>query len=401
MKAIIRNALIDNFYLIVVFTYFTAMLLNTPIGVLRFVWPALIIFNIRAFTTKIAGFKLIIYIYILLNLFSIVNYSTNYLSINVFVLEVITSILPIAFFFIGSNPAYTKQSFYNRALIAIAFLNIVGLYLYIAMPEWYVNWQVNLLFDTIPNLSFDSYTEYGRFASFMTSYYTSNLSVVALIIAMYYIYDRGAKWYILLYVILLSISILLAQHRVSLVFAIIFILLFHVYGLIRLKSASFIFLIITIMIVLIFPFFLVGRFGEMVALGVERFNNLNSVFSSRSDTWINAFENQTNFLFGHGLGSGGHRAFFAGNKSAVLDGNYFKIIYENGFFGLIIFFIIIIVTLFKGVKEFKLFKVEITVIIYFLISAIGANVFNISYIAVMFWFCIGRIWNNKLYDNSK
>jgi hypothetical protein len=105
-------------------------------------------------------------------------------------------------------------------------------------------------------------------------------------------------------------------------------------------------------------------------------------------------------IFGSGMGSCGHAAVFAGYKG-VADGEFVKTFYEYGVVGCFILGSIILSSLYRGVKFFKLYNVEVLIMVFYLAAGIGSNSLTFFIYSIMFWYSMGRIWNKKYYERLK
>ena len=124
----------------------------------------------------------------------------------------------------------------------------------------------------------------------------------------------------------------------------------------------------------------------------------SSLMSSRDYTWINAIKDQRNYIFGHGLGSGGHLANAAGIKPVVLDGSYFNLLLETGLFNTLCFIGILLSSLKRAYTFRRTYIVEFLLLLFYLCSLLGANIIDMPYIIAPMWYILGRINNN---DNTK
>ena len=104
--------------------------------------------------------------------------------------------------------------------------------------------------------------------------------------------------------------------------------------------------------------------------------------------------NQRDYIFGHGLGGGGHLAYAAGIQPTVRDGSYFKVLLETGILSTLCLLYLLFYSLKKSFREKEL-RIEFLTIFFFSCSMIGANVIEFQYVIIPMWFAIGRISGYK------
>lgn len=120
-----------------------------------------------------------------------------------------------------------------------------------------------------------------------------------------------------------------------------------------------------------------------------RIGQVSSVFKERSGGWKNAFSNGFfSTLVGYGFGTGGQRAIGISAKT-VNDGNYFKIIYDLGIWGLFMF-LAIIISAWRASYKIHSYPYKIAAI-GFMIQMLGSNLLTFFSTALIFWYVIGRM----------
>ena len=158
------------------------------------------------------------------------------------------------------------------------------------------------------------------------------------------------------------------------------------------------------MIILIL-IFIINNHNIYELLTIRLSKGISGIFSERNQDWHIVFEQDNIFklIFGNGLGTGGHRSITY--KSIDLyDGNFIKMIYEIGFFGLIIFLIILIYAINCGIKKYFKYHdsnllLYLSIVLGVIIMAIGSSVFTFQDIMPIFWFSIG-VLVSKNYNNT-
>lgn len=339
----------------------------------------------------------------LMNLFT--NVTLGYLTN-----EIKIFIIPILFVFVGLT--YEKKDLYRVFLLSTLFCLVVGFLLYIIRPGWYLEFLVRLWNDTWwtsfqSTESTNSIMETFRFGSFFgssyaISYYSSFALCLILNDMMKEKKDRIISNRIIQLTIVLSCLLggVLSFHRVAIAFHTLILGFFFFYSIKKKNPARklFIYLLggLFAVVACSIPFLaktdMLGRLTERIgdmsfskAMEGDRTNQNEAAIASWEDV-----------MWGDGTGSKGALAM-EDRIPAITDGNYTKILVENGVVGLSIFILMSIVTLLRGLKYFSKFRAEVFIVLYTLLSMMGANSLCISYhFVLIFWFAFGRIWNKKV-----
>lgn len=120
----------------------------------------------------------------------------------------------------------------------------------------------------------------------------------------------------------------------------------------------------------------------------------HNAIMGRLDQWSFALEIVTNHPFGIGIGQVGHKAVnFLHTDQFVADGNYLKVLAETGVLGLGIFLAILLYVLLKAYKHWKsqdnYNHLLLAILVFYMIQAIGTNVWDLYYSASIFWLFLG------------
>ena len=126
----------------------------------------------------------------------------------------------------------------------------------------------------------------------------------------------------------------------------------------------------------------------------QRSLSIIEAFRERNSNWMMVFRPNLELLIGHGIGSGGHRVMSEGNFY-ILDGYYFKNIYEIGLIGAFILGAIIIPLVMKGISQKYYLRVLIVGIV--MLTSLGSSALSFQYITPLFWFVMGDIY----YENRQ
>ena len=400
IKNLIQN-LVERYYLIVLIVSFLTMFnINFFAGAIITTLSFFFSIKILLFQNNKIWFKSLIVFFILYNVLSGFNYFLNNLPIKIYFSEIQLQIIPIFFFFIGFNKRNSNNRMYNYTLYGTFFMCLIGLFLYIEQPDWYIEWRKNGLIDWVGNINVDSVIlNLGLSSFFYTPYYTGYLSLISIIILLDLIYKNGFTIYYFLLFLLFSLTLLLSQMRVAWLFFVLLVFFTIIYWLIKKPKKGLFFLGIIFLIFSIFIFILkITLDSSILDILFERLYSTSSVVSERSSTWNIEIKNLFDLLFGHGLGSASHQAHYLG-FSSITDGQYFKILYELGIFGFFLFLTIIFFSLIRGFKYFNYYFIEVLIILFFVFANVGANPLSMPIIIAIFWFSLGRIWNLTLLRN--
>ena len=372
---------------------FASFAFNFP-GIFRvLLWVLIVFANIRFCRIKSAMDALIV-AYFVGAFLSLTGMIFRPYPIEFFYKVFVDSYIPVLFYFIGKHSENQIQTrFYNRTLIAILFVYVVGFYYSLTMPSWYVEKTLALA-----NLH-TSYTEdtimYARFGSFLDSYHVANLGVVALCISFGLIKtDDRISIRLLDYFGLgiVIVAVLLSQQRVAMFIGGAFLIY---YVLKSSKNKTAIFGILSVLLILLFVIPLIID-DAIVSEVLARFSgeSRSTMVSSRTHQWIEAIKGVIEPVFGNGIGSGGHIAIEHGWHPAIADGSYFKIWLEGGMYSTFLFLIILIVSLWKAFVNRNKYYVEFPALCFFSCSLLGANILDMPYIIAPMWYAIGRVNKN-------
>lgn len=351
--------------------------------------------------------KSLMIVWMIYNAASIILYAFNGMPIACYFWALRNYFFPFMFFFIGNWSKINDDSFYNYYIISGIFFLVIGLYLYYVMPNYYLAFlsrvKENAWYASGNVVSDDVIWSGHRFTSFSSSSYdTSAISVTMLISALSYMYRPYIIKQIWLYVlsIICFLCAILCQQRIAMASSFLVLLVFSVYGI---RNRNWGVMIMSIALVVAGTVALSFAFSDARLLNISEVINLrldqmsfDMAMEERSGQVERAWGEILTFLVtGKGMGAGGHAASMHG-QIGIHDNGYFQMLLEFGILGMLIFIPLMWRTVVKGIKNFKLYSIETMVILYFLLSNIGADIFAQSYfITPIFWFCMGRIWNES------
>lgn len=384
--------------------YFGLWRLTTIVKMISII--ASFVITIRTYNTSKSIVKSLFVIFILYNLFSITSYLYNNRPLGCYVDDLFNYIPAMFYVFIGIADKRNSRSYYNTFTKYCALSMILGLYLYIMTPEWYLVRQVE-----IANSAWFAPTMYSeesimnslRFTSYLASEYAViYFSVFALSISLFNYFQSSNKNYLLTFAVIfiMALSSIISQMRVAMVCTSVIIVyyFFRGYFTLNIKKSSFIgiaFVFVSIAIIAYVYTKYFDRAEHIKELLIDRMEemSLSKALQGR-DFQVSNMMNEWRFpIFGHGMGSGGAYARSLG-YNGVTDANYFKIIFETGMLGLAFFITIILMTLFRAIKYLKYYLTELIIICFILVSMLGANALTLSYLYILpFWYSVGMVWN--------
>lgn len=294
-----------------------------------------------------------------------------------------------------------KDDFYLYTYYGLMFTYVVGFYLFFVQPTWYLSWRVETLTEWLGSGA-ESYveTKMNMSSFFLHPYFVGYTSIFALSYSLCKLSSREhtSIWYLGYCISLLSM--LLAQQRVSVVcgfFSILFTILLE-----KSRRKRMIFLLFTPIVMFVVYFIL--NYVDLFQVVFDRFSTIWSgevLSDGRSNQWIKAFKHWNNILIGDGFNLYGHKALSHGMHS-IADGEFFKFLIEIGIIGTVVFYYFFLRVLMFAFLYKKIYTMEISTIVCFLVGQIGANTFEMENIIILCWFCIGVILNKNLFtDESK
>lgn len=303
---------------------------------------------------------------------------------------------PFGFFLIAQNSSEEEIAlFYKRMFYAFMFTYIVGLYLYIESPTWYIDWRKEQLENWLGNSAqsyLDTYLNLSSF--FYHPYFVGYTSIWATS----YVLDkiRKSEKFPLIYIfcfLVIFVTSFLAQQRLC---TLVNIMTICYYLFLEVKEQKFRLSYGVGLIILVGSIYIVILLNTYSVM-FERYSTLLSgeiLSDGRDIQWREAYSNFDNFIFGEGFNIAGHGAEDY-HLPTIADGEIFKFFYEVGIVGCFFFYGFWYMTLRILKKNISIYIVEIPVIVGFVIAQYGANTFEMTNIIIIFWYCAGRIWNGN------
>lgn len=349
--------------------------------------------------------------YFLYCVLSVFFYAFNDAPISCYLGAIQPYLYPMIFVWLGY--AYSHDEKFNKwYLYSCLACFLIGFYLYFVMPPFYLQFLYN--FQTSEWTARDFVSENSvlanaRFSSFFgTSYAISYFSLPALIISLgYTLYKKTEikkKWLYFIAVVSL-VSALLCMQRVAMAYSIFVLLFFGLYSFKANKSGRLL-TVYGVAIVLIIAFLgfvsSLDRYASISGKFLEQLSNMD--FSQALDERTFQYDlsgraTWWSYLVGLGMGSCGGMARSVG-LAGVTDGEYVRLFYEMGFLGTMVFAIIMVTTIVRGLKHLRLYYIELIIVVYFLAAGLGSNSLYMNMYCAMFWYSLGRIWNKQYYKNK-
>lgn len=350
----------------------------------------------------------ILYVYIIL---SFIMYLFNDVPIKCYVNELYNMIPAMFLVYVGMADDPKSHDFYKKFLLSCTVCMVIGLFLYVTAPGWYIDRRLEIVNNTwyaSTTYGEDSLMQSMRFSSYLFDTYEADmLAMVGLSIALFlYYYKEGKQGVWGLFFILINfIAAVLTQQRVAMASATAMLFFYFVWGFTKQKSIQSSKLIVFFLLTLFFvsAFFLV-RYGDRVEqisdLLLDRSENMkvSSAMGERTKQFETVMKNWTMPIFGHGAGSGGAVAGAFGLPH-VNDGGWIEFLYEYGIVGMIMLIVFLLTTIRRGLRHMRYYMIELGIIAFVLVAMIGSNTLTLGYMTIFpFWYAIGRIWNKSYYE---
>ena len=317
-------------------------------------------------------------------------------------------LLPQLIFFITGVWAGKNKTSINRGINIVLNLNFIlislGILLYVIRPSFYLDF-IEYNFPA-------GFVFYGGFYPRLISFLGDSMSIGVLCSSSFVlsIIYTDRKWKRFIYPAFFLVGCIMSMQRgawLSISMGLFLLFLWKhkmIFSYLRKvnKNAFFIILFLLLMssiIMLNFNNEVAGNFFQELG---NRFGRISTAISERTSQWENVkYALDYSILFGKGLGTLSHKAVNVGLEGTIPDGNYFRIIGENGILGASAFFLLLAVALLASyfTKEKGL---SIAICIY-VFQAIGNNVFDLYYASFIFWYILGICHSNisYYYHNGK
>lgn len=331
--------------------------------------------------------KLII-VYFIWNILCVISSIINGYGLFVCFGEYFNAVFPVLFYFISSRCIELENNqFYTNFVKSMIFVSIVGLLLYLAEPNFYIDY----LRRTVAYFHIDNWHVLPRMNSFIGSVSVGTLCTIAFA---YVVFNEKRFRYYKLILSILTVAVILSMQRAAwgaylIVLSIYILLIFKARK--RNRTIKAIFVIIIFLVILTLD--LGGITTKLLELISSRGGlSISEALAERNSNWILVFFNGINTFLGYGLGTAGYKARGI-SDFLILDGYFIKVIYEIGIIGLVLLICIIAKSVFESISRKKYF--ELCCIFVCCIVSIGSSGISFITIAPIFWFSVGSIFKKE------
>lgn len=339
--------------------------------------------------------------YIFYCLLTGISYFSNSKPLSLYFADISDYLMPMLFFFVGVTDNRPSRTFYDRFIKVLVVVMVLGLICYLLTPPWYTSRMAEIRNDSMDYYAVDSDSVLDnlRFCAFFrTSYPISHFTSFGIAIALFNLFRKDIKIkYNTLIVTVLVTSSLLCQHRVAIICGAFFLALAILYGVTHKefnKVRPFVFLFIVVLLGILVLFNTVERFQELYLMLTERLDDVSLEGALQERKQIDdVFRSWNDVFLGEGIGAGGAAARRIG-LYGITDQNYAKLLYETGIMGCLFFSLLMILTIIKGLRNYKVYATELCFMVFVLVAMMGSNTLCFYYLYILpFWYGVGRIWN--------
>ena len=290
---------------------------------------------------------------------------------------------------------------------------LIGIYCFYFPPNWYqdiTDKAVEYLTGSA-NYSKDSMLELYRLRSFYVSpYYLSYFCAIVLIYEFFVIFGvvknqiKGFFYYFF-FILILLITDILCMMRAPVVSVLIGFFFAYLYTIIFFKQSGSTRKVVAILSFFIIIFLMLIPYLDMSI--IEFMNDKIDVLTDDDENFILKrfyLQEQSNTLFGEGYGRYSRLANYMFNMPSIPDGEYMKIIGEQGYVGLIITVFLYGIGWVKALYNSKKLFFEFCLISMLFICMVGANPLSMwDKHCILFWLALGQIssYKNNFYGKNK
>jgi len=428
------NMILLYFLLLIIYPLFIQIikknnLTNLPISYLS-IWQGLMIFFFLVFfkihKINFKKIDIILLLYFLSSIYTaIISIGHGDLKLLIHGFDI--TYIPIIMYYIARSIKIDHKkilNFMDRFLSVIFLVALIGFFLYLVRPKYYLELQSLARFGEINQTNINLNKYYIRMSSilFSVNVFGALMAIsVNLSIAMF-LYKK--KWIYGLYIITFIIANVLSFSRGSWGFLTISIVLYFLIIIfnrnkkIVINKKIFIYIFILIILSLII-YLMIQNFNFNITKAlINRIESLfmfnstnNSAYGGRISQWRYSFQTFIKEPYGQGLGRAGHALSYYGNNKDYVgsaDGWYFKLLLEGG---IITFFLFSFYLVYQIIYYFFNFNksnnkfIQLLIctssfsIIGFSFQGIGSNVWDFYLVSPFLWFMIG-ITNNLIINKD-
>ena len=282
-----------------------------------------------------------------------------------------------------------KNSYYP-----LIFVSIIGLYCFALRPSWYVNMVSMTMEATNTELSSMNLLEAFRLRSVFDSPYELAYFGAITIVFEIFLLIKSSEINVRNHVsllLLLSVVVLCTMMRAPISCTIIGFFLSIIWGYIYLTDSKILETFLSVLVISILVILVIQQVaGDSFSYLTYKFDSVSSESSLLSDR---LFLQEADYSwFGDGVGRHSIDASKFEGGAPMLDGEYMKMIQEQGFIGLFIFFLLVVFSLIKAIRHYKYLYFEFWLILMLLICMVGANALSTGdKHPFIFWLAFGQI----------
>lgn len=338
--------------------------------------------------------------YLLYNFLSVIWLTHYGYPVSVYTGELVSSILPIVFYFVARSGDENRNDYYKWFLYSILFIGIISILLYAIAPQFYCDYLFNWSYIS----KADAQTARVRMESVTGSTTLSYLGVAAMCVSSFFIFSeetKKSKKIFPLFMFFFSVVIVfMTNGRAGMVAAILVVLFLNYIVIFKLKILGKKFFYIEV-IAIVAGILLALIAMPSVAMKIwARLVSLPGAVGQRSEQWIAAANNMKGAWLGNGLGANGHRALTVEGAHVVADGGLVKLFCEEGSVGFGLFAYVMLVIFIKGFKKVNDLFAEFMIIGTALLMSIGSNIIAFQLCAPIFWYAIGVVASRVILDEK-
>jgi O-antigen ligase len=328
---------------------------------------------------------------VLVLLGSAVSYINNGHQLKVVVYGLKLTYLPFLVYFIGSsvnNEEREKKKFNYFIFVLIYSILSIGFHLF------YFDFEKKVITSNEHIISEYFIPRTGGFLLTPVPF-AMMLSIAAFYGAIHFLFSKNSLWTTTMQLFILFTGMAYSVTRVGLMgFLVVFVLMLFIYKIKDIKRIIFILLLYFFSLLIVFQS--VEPILWMFFSSKETITISEGV--SRVELWKRSWKSfQNKPILGYGIGMAGAGAvrYFKDSpeKAAVYttDGWYLKVLNEVGIVGTIMFLIILYFIVLPIIKNYTFFPFEVSLILFFLISAVFNNCFDFFPLNMLFYYLLGSV----------
>lgn len=297
-------------------------------------------------------------------------------------------------YYVGRNISVDKcYKIFSASLFPALIVSLVGIYCFFFPPSWYFSILADGSFSSLETLRLHSIFS----SPYQLAYWDSLL--LGFILFRIFQYNQSFSKY-KYYIIVFVITITFCMMRTPMVGVIIFLLFSLTYScVVKRKWYRLIYTILGVVIIGIMLFLVIKQTAEEY---VEFLFDKITVVTDEQSTFVedryNLYVADESF-FGDGAGRHNIWADDYDIETSIRDGEYQKLLQEVGYVGLYIHILLIVCVMLKCMFHYKYLLFELSVMIFLLISMIGANPLStLDKHCIIYWLIMGRVasFDNRL-----